>query len=133
MKGKIELKNVVSKVLTNITTGVLMLEVGIKRVFASGSGADWITSGGTGGPLSDVTDTVKEVGSSGYTLVFTIGQICLFIFLCICGIGWMSAKNGNDVKEKKEKLLNVIIGGVFLFGASFIVELIFNIATKLNK
>lgn len=80
--------------------------------------------GGDGGPLSGLNEKVQQLGYSGYTVLRTIGIICLILCLLTVFLCFMIGKSAPDKKENKNWLVYICIGGAGIFGVFSIVSII---------
>lgn len=90
------------------------------------------TSGVNPGNFTGRTDTnaAKNVGAFGNTIlgiVSTAASVLAVIILIILGIKYMMG-SAEEKAEYKKTLLPYFIGAFFVFGASFIASIIFNMA-----
>lgn len=77
-----------------------------------------------GGVFKDWVSKIKVVGSDAYTLVTTL---CIIGFvLCVIGLGFSIfwSKEGNKRMENKGHIPYMLGGGVLVFGAGTVVQLI---------
>jgi len=68
------------------------------------------------GAFDKMTTAVKNTGASGVQFLRVVGIIVLVVSIIIIGYGFM-LKKGSKLDESKEKVVNVVIGAAFVFGA----------------
>lgn len=68
------------------------------------------------GAFDKMTTAVKNTGASGVQFLRVVGTIVLVVSIIIIGYGFM-LKKGSKLDESKEKVVNVVIGAAFVFGA----------------
>lgn len=68
------------------------------------------------GAFDKMTTAVKNTGASGVQFLRVVGIIVLVVAIIIIGYGFM-LKKGSKLDESKEKVVNVVIGAAFVFGA----------------
>lgn len=68
------------------------------------------------GAFDKMTTAVKDTGASGVQFLRVVGIIVLVVSIIIIGYGFM-LKKGSKLDESKEKVVNVVIGAAFVFGA----------------
>lgn len=68
------------------------------------------------GAFDSMTTAVKKTGASGVQFLRVVGIIVLVVAIIIIGYGFM-LKKGSKLDESKEKVVNVVIGAAFVFGA----------------
>lgn len=77
------------------------------------------------------TEDLEEVGNKAITIVTTIGSVVSVIVLIILGIKYMMG-SVQEKAEYKRTLMPYLIGAVFIFAASTIAGIIYEIAIKLK-
>lgn len=68
------------------------------------------------GAFDKMTTAVQDTGASGVQFLRVVGIIVLVVAIIIIGYGFM-LKKGSKLDESKEKVVNVVIGAAFVFGA----------------
>lgn len=68
------------------------------------------------GAFDKMTTAVQDTGASGVQFLRVVGIIVLVVSIIIIGYGFM-LKKGSKLDESKEKVVNVVIGAAFVFGA----------------
>lgn len=82
------------------------------------------------GKNSGQEDKINNFGQGIIKILATVGSILSVIVLVIIGIKYMLG-SVEERAEYKKTLLPYVIGAVFVFGASNIASVIYNIAIKL--
>lgn len=75
------------------------------------------------GAFDKMTTAVKDTGASGVQFLRVVGIIVLVVSIIIIGYGFM-LKKGSKLDESKEKVVNVVIGAAFVFGALSIAAMV---------
>lgn len=88
------------------------------NTMAADVGVDWVDDGAaSGGIFSDIVAKAKSLGKDAYTLVIVIGAAGVVICLAIVGLSFVINKNSQKREDSKNWLVNIAIGGAFIFGA----------------
>lgn len=77
-----------------------------------------------GGIFAELISKVVTVGSDAYTLVTTCCVILLLLCVAVVGISFSATKSGAKREDNKSWVFWMAVGGIFVFGAGTIVELI---------
>lgn len=128
---KEKVRNNVSKLAAGALTSAFVAEATIRSAFADDD-VSWIFQKPSKDPLAGLTTSVKNVGASGYALSIVLGSVLLAIYVVILFIKFMGSNSGQDLKESKGKLVMVVVGGIGIFSAPFIVTTLMGIGQGLN-
>jgi len=87
---------------------------------------------GDNDPLEGFTNTTKDIGKSSFNLIQTIGRVIIALVISVLGLKWMMSKSGQDIKDKKDWAVNIVIGSIIFFGVNYIITILFDVSTKFN-
>ena len=78
------------------------------------------------------TNEIQNVGNKAVTIISTIGSILSVIVIIVLGIKYMLG-SVEEKAEYKKTLLPYIIGAAFIFAASAISQIIYELAIQIGK
>lgn len=78
------------------------------------------------------TNEIQDVGNKAVTIISTIGSILSVIVIIVLGIKYMLG-SVEEKAEYKKTLLPYVIGAAFIFAASTISQIIYELAIQIGK
>ena len=82
------------------------------------------------GDKLDSTQTINKVGNTAITALSTIGSVVSVIVLVVLGIKYMMG-SVEEKAEYKKTMMPYLIGAAFVFAASAIASIVYNLAIQL--
>lgn len=118
--------------ISTVLLFVMILTFGSSLTVYAGTDPSSFLTEGTNGS-SNVTSTnsqLKVLGVSIHTLITTgLNIIGLLVLATYGGKWWLAGKDSTRKKELKEEGVNYLIGSIIFFGAAFIYNLIYKLAS----
>ena len=119
------MNNKALKILTTVLLIIMMISVSMCS-FADG---DFTPSSvdGTGATVN--TTGMQDIGQNVFAVIRTFGILISVITLIVLGIKYMIG-SAEEKAEYKKTLLPYIIGAAFVFGASALTGVLYNVIAK---
>ena len=123
-------KKKMEKVLSIIMIAIVIIFNVLTIVNAVDTGSKFEPSGVTGEGSTMDTGSVQNLGQSIFAVVRVAGILISVIILVVLGIKYMMG-SVEERAEYKKTMLPYLIGAAFIFAASSIASIVYNLAINL--
>lgn len=122
----------VKRVITFVSVGLTTVLTTVTAKADDGQDAIDKVINGSDTTFSDLTTNVANTGKSAYILLLTLGAAGLLCSIVAAGLCFASTKNSGKREENKSWIVAIIIGGIVVFGATFVIGTIKTIGVSLG-